>query len=135
MSYYEHVFIARPDLTEAQVKTLTDDFTTILKKGGGKLAREEYWGLRSLAYPIKKNKKAHYIMFSIDGPHPAIAEMERNQRLDDNVLRFMTIRVDELEKDPSIMMRSKSSDDYDKDRPRKFEDRKRRDDDGDKGDK
>jgi len=130
MAFYEHIFITRPDMTEAQVKTLTDDFSKILKKGGGKLAREEYWGLRTLAYPIKKSKKAHYVMFCIDGPHPAIAEMERNERLDDNVLRFMTIKVDELEKEPSVMMRSKSSDDYDDDRPRA---RKSRDNKGDEG--
>ena len=121
MAFYEHVFIVRPDLTEAQVKTMTGDFAKILKKGGGKLAKEEYWGLRTLAYQIKKNKKAHYVMFNIDGPHPAIAEMERHQRLDDNVLRIMTIRVDELEEGPSVMMRAKPSDDYDDRRPRRFD--------------
>ncbi len=137
MALYEHVFITRPDLTEAQVKTLTEDFAKILKKGGGKLAKEEYWGLRTLAYQIKKNKKAHYVMFNIDGPHPAIAEMERHQRLDDNVLRIMTIRVDELDEGPSIMMRAKSSDDYDDGRPRRFDNKRddrgghKRDDRGD----
>ncbi|MEE8258997.1 MAG: 30S ribosomal protein S6 [Sphingomonadales bacterium] len=131
MAFYEHVFITRPDMTEAQVKTMTDDFTKILKDNGGKVAKNEYWGLRTLAYKIKKNKKGHYILFNIDGPHPAVAELERKQRLTDNILRFMTIRVDEMEEGPSIMMRSKSSGDYDRrgarggDRPpRKFEDKK-----------
>ncbi len=131
MAFYEHVFITRPDMTEAQVKTMTDDFTKILKDNGGKVAKNEYWGLRTLAYKIKKNKKGHYILFNIDGPHPAVAELERKQRIDDNILRFMTIRVDEMEEGPSIMMRSKSSDDYDRrgprggDRPpRRFDDKK-----------
>jgi len=131
MAFYEHVFITRPDMTEAQVKTMTEDFTKIIKDNGGKVAKNEYWGLRTLAYKIKKNKKGHYILFNIDGPHPAVAELERKQRIDENVLRFMTIRVDEMEEGPSIMMRSKSSGDYDRrgsrggDRPpRRFDDKK-----------
>ncbi len=124
MALYEHVFVTRPDLTEAQVKTMTGDFSKILIKGGAKVAKEEHWGLRTLAYQIKKNKKAHYVMFNIDGPHPAIAEMERHQRLDDNILRIMTVRVDELEDGPSVMMRAKSSDDYDEGRPRRFDNKR-----------
>ncbi len=124
MALYEHVFVTRPDLTEAQVKTMTGDFSKILIKGGGKITKEEYWGLRTLAYQIKKNKKAHYVMFNIDAPHPAVAEMERHQRLDDNVLRIMTIRADELEDGPSVMMRTKSSDDYDEGRPRRFDNKR-----------
>ncbi len=125
MAFYEHVFLTRPDLTEAQVKTMTDGFSKIITDNKGKVTKDEYWGLRTLAYKIKKNKKAHYILFNIDAPHPAVAEMERNQRLDDNILRFMTIRMEELEEGPSVMLRARSSDDRDDRRGRrKFDDRK-----------
>ena len=117
MAFYEHVFIARPDLSEAQVKTMIDDFTKVIKTNKGKVVKDEYWGLKSMAYKIKKNKKAHYVLFNIDGPHKAVAEMENKQRFEENVLRFMTVRVDELEEGPSVVMRAKSEDGYD--RPRR----------------
>ena len=126
MSFYEHVIIARPDVSAQQVETLTANFTKIVEGGGAKVTKSEYWGLRTLAYKIKKNRKAHYVFLNIDGPHPAVAEMERLERLDEDILRFMTIRVDELEEGPSIMMQAKSDR-----RPRRDDDRgPRRDDRG-----
>jgi len=117
MAFYEHIFIARPDISEAQVKTLTKDYTKLIKDNGGKVTKEEYWGLRTLAYKIRKTKKAHYVLLNIDGPHKAVAEVEGKERYEDDILRFMTIRVEELEDGPSAILRTKSSDDYDRERP------------------
>lgn len=108
MAYYEHVFIARPDLSVAQIDALTEEFKSVAESGGAKVPKTEYWGLKSLAYKIKKNRKAHYVLMNIDGPHPAVAEVERQERIHDDIIRCMTIRVDELENGPSIMMRAKS---------------------------
>lgn len=108
MSYYEHVFIARPDISVQQVETLIADFTKIITDGSGKVTKSEYWGLRNTAYIIKKNKKAHYVLLNIDSPHPAVKEMERLQRINADILRSMTIRVDELESEPSVVMQHKS---------------------------
>lgn len=115
MAYYEHVFIARPDISEAQVKTLIKDFSKAVKDGGGKVTKEEYWGLRNLAYRIKKNRKAHYVLFNLDAPPKAVAEMERKERFDDNILRFLTLKVDALEDGPSVMMRAKGGDGEERD--------------------
>ncbi len=104
MACYEHVFITRPDITAQQVEALTDSLTKVVEENGGKVANTEYWGLRTMAYPIKKNKKAHYVMMNLDAPHPAILETERQERLNEDVMRFMTIRVDEFKEGPSIMM-------------------------------
>ncbi|MCH8861625.1 MAG: 30S ribosomal protein S6 [Proteobacteria bacterium] len=119
MPYYEHVIIARPDINAQQVEAITQDFTKIVEKGGAKVTKSEYWGLRTLAYKIKKNRKAHYMFLNIDGPHPAIAEMERLEHLNEDILRFMTIRVDELEEGPSIMMQARTDR-----RPRRDDDRR-----------
>lgn len=108
MACYEHVFIARPDITVQQVEALTDNFKTIIEDKGGKVASTEYWGLRQLAYPIKKNKKAHYVMFNVEAPHAAIAEVERQERLNEDLLRFMTIRVEALNDDESVMMQKET---------------------------
>lgn len=108
MSYYEHVFISRPDITEQQVEALIKDYSKIITDEGGKVTKTEYWGLRNTAYIIKKNKKAHYVLMNIDSDHPAVAEMERLQRLNADVLRSMTIRVEELEEEPSVVMQHKS---------------------------
>ena len=113
MAFYEHVFIARPDITTAQVDALVKDFSKIVTDGGGKVVADEYWGLKNLAYRIKKNRKAHYVFFGLDAPHVAVAELERKERLDENVLRFLTVRVDALEQGPSVMMRARS-DDFDR---------------------
>ncbi|NKB20660.1 MAG: 30S ribosomal protein S6 [Alphaproteobacteria bacterium] len=109
MPYYESVFIARPDISAAQVEALTESMSAIVTEGGGNVAQTEYWGLKSLAYRIKKNRKGHYTMLALDAPAPAVKEFERNMRLNEDVLRLMTIRVDELDAEPSIMMRNKNS--------------------------
>jgi len=108
MAYYEHVFIARQDITASQVEGITADFSKIIEENEGKVAKTEYWGLKNLAYKIKKNRKGHYILMNLDAPHAAVAEMERQARLHDDVLRFMTIRVDELEEGESIVLRAKA---------------------------
>lgn len=108
MAYYEHVFIMRQDVNAAQVETLTGDLSEVIENGGGKVTRNEYWGLRPLAYRIKKNRKGHYVLLNLDAPHAAVAELERQARLNEDILRFMTVRVEELEDGPSIFMRSKT---------------------------
>ena len=109
MPYYESVYIARPDITAAQVEALTESMSAIIADGGGKVAQTEYWGLKSLAYRIKKNRKGHYTMMAIDAPPLAVKEFERNLRLNEDVLRLMTIRVEELHEEPSVMMNNKNS--------------------------
>lgn len=110
MALYESVFIARQDLTPAQVETLATEVSEIIQKNGGKVTKTEQWGLRSLTYRIKKNKKGYYVLLNIDGPSVAVQEMERSMRIHDDVLRYLTVRVNELEEGPSIVMR-KSNDD------------------------
>ena len=107
MPYYESVFIARPDITAAQVEALTDDFKSIIDSNGGTVTKVEYWGLKTLAYRIKKNRKGHYSMLNLDAPIVAIGELERNLRINEDILRFMTVRVDTLEEGPSAMMQSR----------------------------
>ena len=111
MALYEHIFLARQDVSPQQVEELTTAFTNLITEGGGKVSKNEYWGLKSLSYRIKKNRKAHYTLLNIDAPHSAIAEMERQQGLSEDILRFMTIRVDELEEGPSAMMQKRDRDD------------------------
>ena len=110
MPLYEHVFLARQDLAQAQVDTLAENATTILTDNGGSVVKTETWGLRGLAYRIAKNRKAHYVMLEIDAPAPAVAELERQTGLNEDVLRFMTIRVDAHEAGPSVMMRKNDRD-------------------------
>jgi small subunit ribosomal protein S6 len=107
--YYESVFIARPDISAAQVGTLVENLTAIATENGGSVKKDEYWGLKTLTYKIKKNRKGHYSLLNLDAPPAAIKEMERNMLLNEDILRFMTIRVDELEEEPSIMMRNKGA--------------------------
>ncbi len=109
MPMYEHVFLARQDLANAQVEAMSEAFTKIITDGNGRVAKNEYWGLRSIAYRIKKNRKAHYVMFNIDAPAAAIAELERQVGLSEDILRFMTVRVDQMEEGPSAMMRRNES--------------------------
>ena len=134
MPYYESVFIARPDISAAQVEALTESLTAITSENGGSVTKNEYWGLKTLTYRIKKNRKGHYSLLNLDAPPAAIKELERNMLLNEDILRFMTIRVDELEAEPSIMMRNKGARD---DRPRRDgrDDRPRRDDRGRPDDK
>tara|TARA_Y100001934_G_scaffold165532_1_gene196972 strand:+ start:13 stop:510 length:498 start_codon:yes stop_codon:yes gene_type:complete len=107
MPFYESVLIARQDISAGQVDTLADDVEKIITDNGGKVSRREYWGLRSLAYRMKKNRKGHFVMFNLDAPSDAIHEMERNLRLHEDVLRYMTIRVEELRAEPSPMVQGK----------------------------
>ena len=105
MPLYEHVFLARQDLAQAQVDALAENATKIITDQGGKVVKTETWGLKSLAYRIAKNRKAHYVMLDIDAPAAAVAELERQTGINEDVIRFLTIRVDEHEKGPSAMMR------------------------------
>ena len=105
MPLYEHVFLARQDLAQAQVDALAENATKIITDNGGTVAKTETWGLRSLAYRIAKNRKAHYVMLDIDAPAPAVAELERQTNINEDIIRFMTIRVDAHEAGPSAMMR------------------------------
>ena len=105
MPLYEHVFLARQDLAQAQVDALAENATKIVEDNGGKVVKTETWGLRSLAYRIAKNRKAHYVMLDLDAPAQAVAELERQSNINEDVIRFLTIKVDELEKGPSAMMR------------------------------
>ena len=109
MPLYEHVFLARQDLAQAQVDALAENATKILTDNGGKVVKTETWGLKSLAYKIAKNRKAHFVMLDVDAPAPALAELERQTNINEDVIRFMTIRVDEHEAGPSAMMRRERS--------------------------
>ncbi|TZG24639.1 30S ribosomal protein S6 [Sphingomonas montanisoli] len=105
MALYEHVFLARQDLAQAQVDALAEAATKIVEEGNGKVVKTETWGLRGLAYRIAKNRKAHYVLLQIDAPAGVVAELERQTAINEDVIRYMTIRVDELEAGPSAMMR------------------------------
>jgi small subunit ribosomal protein S6 len=105
MPFYEHVYLARQDLAPAQVEALTEAFTKIVADTGGEVKTTEYWGLRNIAYRIQKNRKAHYVLLNIDGPAAAIQELERQVALNEDVIRYQTIRVEALEAGPSAMMR------------------------------
>ncbi|MBO6688215.1 MAG: 30S ribosomal protein S6 [Hyphomonas sp.] len=108
MALYEHVLIARPDISPAQVETLMEELSGFLDKQGAKVAKSEYWGLRNLSYQINKQRKGHYSLFNIDGPAEAIHELERQHRLSDDIMRYMTIKVEEHEDGPSPMMSRKN---------------------------
>jgi small subunit ribosomal protein S6 len=111
MALYEHVYLARQDVSAQQVEELTTALTQVLADNGGKVTKNEYWGLKSLSFRIKKNRKAHYSLLNLDAPPAAVAEMERQMRINEDILRFMTIRVDELEEGPSAMMQKRDRDD------------------------
>ncbi|WP_300378410.1 30S ribosomal protein S6 [Henriciella sp.] len=104
MAFYEHVLIARPDISPAQVESLTEELSEFLKSNGAKVGKTEYWGLRNLSYPINKQRKGHYTLLNLEAPSEAIKELERRQRISDDVIRYMTVRVDELDDEPSAMM-------------------------------
>ena len=109
MALYEHVFIARQDISNAQAEGLIEHFSQVLKDNGGDVSGFEYWGLRSMAYKINKNRKGHYAYLKSDAPAPAVAEMERLMRLHDDVMRVMTIKVDEHEEGESAIIRAKAA--------------------------
>jgi small subunit ribosomal protein S6 len=105
MALYEHVFLARQDLAQAQVDALAATATEIIETNGGKVVKTETWGLRSLAYKIAKNRKAHYVMLEFSGPGAIVAELERQTQINEDIIRYMTISVDKHEEGPSAMMR------------------------------
>jgi small subunit ribosomal protein S6 len=105
MPLYENVFIARQDVPVSQVEALTASFADIVRAQGGQVTKTEQWGLRNLAYRIKKNKKGHYVLFNLDAPAEAVTELERTMSLNEDVLRFLTVRVETLETEPSAMLR------------------------------
>jgi small subunit ribosomal protein S6 len=111
MPLYEHVYLARQDISQAQVEALTKEYTGVIEEGGGKVGKTEYWGLKTVAFKIKKNRKAHYSLMNIEAPPAAIAEMERRMGLSPDVIRFITVRVEEHETEPSIQMRKSDRDD------------------------
>ena len=110
MALYEHVFLARQDLAQAQVDALAETATKIVQDNQGRVVKTENWGLRSLAYRIAKNRKAHYVMLEIDAPAGVVAELERQTQINEDIIRFMTVRVDALEQGPSAMMRKQERD-------------------------
>src|SRR5204863_9220357 len=115
MPLYEHVFLARQDISQAQVEALTKEYSDVITEGGGKVGKTEYWGLKTVAFKIKKNRKAHYSLMNLEAPPAAIAEMERRMGLSPDVIRFITIRVDEHETEPSIQMRKTDRDERGRD--------------------
>ncbi len=110
MALYEHVFLARQDLSQAQVDQLAATATEIVEKNEGKVTKTETWGLKSLAYKIDRNRKAHFVLLNIDGPGAVVEELERQTRINEDVIRYMTIRVEEHENEPSVMMRKSDRD-------------------------
>ena len=108
MPNYEHVFICRQDLTSVQAETLAEEFKDTLTDNGGKIVGSEYWGLRTIAYRMNKNRKGHYFMFKLDSNSKAVAEMERLMNIHEDIMRFLTIKVKEHTEEQSIMMNSKS---------------------------
>ena len=105
MALYEHVFLTRQDATTAQVDALVEQYKGIIEAGGGKVTKTESWGVKSVSFRIKKNRKAHYTLMNIDSPPAAVAEMERQMSISEDVIRFMTVKVDALEEGPSAQMR------------------------------
>ena len=111
MPFYENVFIARQDISATQADTLAETYSNVIAEHGGKVTKRENWGLRNIAYRIKKNRKGHYVLLNIDAPPPAVLEMERQMRISEDILRYLTTRVEELEEGPSAMMRRSRDDD------------------------
>jgi small subunit ribosomal protein S6 len=105
MPLYEHVFLARQDLAQGQVDALAETATKIITDNGGTIVKSETWGLRNLAYRIAKNRKAHYVLLDFEAPAPVVAELERQTQINEDVIRYMTLKVDAHESGPSVMMR------------------------------
>jgi len=128
MALYEHVFLARQDIAQQQVDQLVELYKGVLEANGGKVGRIESWGLRTLTYRIRKNRKAYYVLMNIDAPAAAVAEVERQMRINEDILRYLTIRVEQHEEGPSAMLSRRDRDDRvgkddrfgrDDDRPRR----------------
>jgi small subunit ribosomal protein S6 len=131
MPFYENVFIARQDISAAQVEALADIFSTLVTEQGGQVLKREYWGLRNISYRIKKNRKGHYMLFNLDAPPAAVNELERTMRSNEDVLRYLTVRVEALEEGPSAVLLNRGRGDErdrDRDRPRRDGYRDGRDD-------
>jgi small subunit ribosomal protein S6 len=116
MPLYENVFIARQEISGVQVDSLADGFAQVIVENGGEVKKREYWGLRNLTYRMKKNRKGHYVMFHLAAPAAALAELERTMRINEDVLRYLSVRVDALEEGPSAVMLNRGNRD---DRPRR----------------
>jgi small subunit ribosomal protein S6 len=110
MPLYEHVFLARQDASAQQVEEFTTQITGVIEGLGGKVAKTESWGVRSLTYRMNKNRKAHFVLLNIDGPAAIVSEIERQERINEDIIRYLTVRVDELEEGPSAMMRKADRD-------------------------
>jgi small subunit ribosomal protein S6 len=126
MALYENIFIARQDVPATQVETLTNQFSELVAAQGGTVSKKEYWGLRSLAFRIKKNRKGHYTLLNIDAPSAAVKELERTMSINEDIIRFLTVRVDTLEEGPSAVMQrgvDKADRPGDRDRDRGWGDR------------
>jgi small subunit ribosomal protein S6 len=116
MSLYECVIIARQDIATTQVETLVEEFANVLTANGGTVSKKEFWGLRNIAYRMKKNRKGHYVLLNIDAPAAAVKELERQMSINEDILRFLTLRVEELEEGPSAVLQNKNQRE---DRPRR----------------
>ncbi len=127
MALYEHIYLARQDVTAQQVEAMTEQMKAVIESKGGKIGKVEYWGVKSLAFRIKKNRKAHFTLINIDAPPAAIAEMERQMGINEDILRLLTLRVEAHEEGPSAMMRKREDSDRDE--------RGERGDRGDRGDR
>ena len=110
MPLYEHVFLARQDISQSQVEALMKEYAQVIEEGGGRVGKTEYWGVKTIAFKIKKNRKAHYSLMNIDCPPSAINEMERRMGLSSDVIRFLTVRVEAHEMEPSVQMRKSDRD-------------------------
>ena len=120
MPHYEHVFLARQDVTAQQVEELTEQFKGVITSNGGEVGKTEYWGIKGLAFRVAKNRKAHYTLMNITAPPAAVAELERLQKINEDILRVLTVRVDEHETEPSVVMQRRDRDERDRsDRPRR----------------
>jgi small subunit ribosomal protein S6 len=111
MPLYEHIFLGRQDISAQQFEALVETYQSIIKDNGGSIEKSEYWGIKNLAYKIKKNRKAHFALLNIDAPHEAVAEMERQMGISTDIIRFLTLRMDELDSGPSAMMKRGDRDD------------------------
>lgn len=109
MPSYEHTFIARPDLSGTQAQTLAEELGQLIRDNGGEVKKTEYWGLRTLAYRVKKNRKGHYLHMNVEAPASTVMELERNERIHDDVIRYLTVKVEAHDENPSIFMQAKSS--------------------------
>lgn len=132
MALYECVLIARQDISANQAEGLVDQFSEIVSSNGGTVIKKEMWGLRTLAYRIKKNRKGHYALLHLDAPAAAVAEMERNMRISEDVIRYLTLRMDQLDEGPSVMLQARERRD-ERGRPGRGGPRGDRGDRGDRG--